>query len=149
MFSSIGDQEILKEEVLWNRYPADIALNQETFGYIPRFSEMRYNNNKTLGGLWYNEGLSQTLGRFWNPLDNVGAEYSENISINRQFVSSGVQDSVNNSGNQGKLRLTDTFRILPSSSGFQYPTTGVIYSHIFHSLYVNRELPVYSIPDLT
>lgn len=147
MFASIGDQEVLKEEVLWNSYLDTIPLNQGTFGYIPRFSEMRYKNNMHIGNLVQEDqnGLSQTLGRWWDEaLVHSTGSYDASIEINWQFNKCYDLDA-----SDGGLRTTDVFRVLPSLGGNQFPAEGTVYMHVFHSIYVNRSLPLYSTPDLT
>lgn len=141
MFSGIGDQEILKEEVMYNNKTSELTKNQETFGYIPRHSEYRYKNNVFTGDLIYNAGVSQHLGRIWNPTEVHGAVYDQDIEIGELFVKSG---SLLNGG----IRLTDVFRILTTNKDVQYPTEGVIYAHIFHSIYMNRALPMFATPKL-
>lgn len=141
IFSGIGDQEILKEEVLYNPITAEVTKNSETFGYIPRFSEMRYKNNLYVHNLAFVQGgLSQHLGRWWDPATTVGAVYDSTIQIDETFIKAGSELA-------GGIRLTDVFRILPSGDD-TYPSEGVIYGHLFHSIYVNRALPMFSTPKL-
>lgn len=135
MFASIGDQEIAKEEVLYNPIIADEEKNFETFGYIPRFSEYRYKNNMHVGILSYDAGLSQHLGRIWDL-----AGYDNDIEIDSVFTSS-APDLV------GGIRITDTFRTLPSGVT-QFPSEGLIYAHVFHTIWVDRALPMFSTPKL-
>lgn len=135
MFAGIGDQEIAKEEVLYNPIIADEEKNFETFGYIPRFSEYRYKNNMHVGILSYDAGLSQHLGRIWDL-----AGYDTDIEIDSVFTSS-APDLV------GGIRITDTFRTLPSGVT-QYPSEGLIYAHVFHTIWVDRALPMFSTPKL-
>lgn len=141
MFSSIGDQEIYKEEVLYNPYTAQEDKNAETFGYIPRFSEMRYKNNVHIGNLNDSFGLSQHLGRVWNTETVNGATYDTTIEINDVFVSSAPVLL-------GGIRESDVFRAIPNGVG-SLTSEGTIYAHLFHTVYVNRALPMYSTPDLT
>lgn len=141
MFASIGDQEILKEEVLYNPLTAEEEKNFETFGYIPRFSEYRFKNNIHVHNLNFNTGVSMHLGRIW-PQSVRGATYDSTIEINSNFTESDPFSI-------GGTRITDTFRILPvGESSVQYPGEGVMFTHIFHSIYVNRNLPMFSTPKL-
>lgn len=148
MFSSIGDQEILKEELLYNPIDALGALNQETWGYIPRFSEMRYINNLHVGHLNYQYGKSQHLGRIWSWENWLAPAYAL-IDIHDEFTNVSWNDLTPTIEGAGKIRNGDVFRVLPDQLGTSLPTEPVIYAHIFHSMYVNRELPLYSVPDLT
>lgn len=141
MFSSIGDQEILKEEVLYNPLTAEEEKNFETFGYIPRFSEYRFKNNIHVHNLNFNTGVSMHLGRIW-PQTVRGATYDSTIEINSNFTESDPFSI-------GGTRITDTFRVLPvGESSIQYPGEGVMFTHIFHSIFVNRNLPMFSTPKL-
>lgn len=145
MFAGIGDQEILKEELLYNPVTTVSTKNQDTFGYIPRFSEMRYVNNKHIGALNYTFGLSQHLGRYWDASNFVGATY-DTIEINEAFVTASTLTFPDPA--DGFLRLTDVFRALPSQGGESLPTEAIFYAHIFHSIWVKRALPYYSTPQL-
>lgn len=141
MFSGIGDQEILKEEVLYTPLTAEAAKNQETFGYIPRFSEMRYKNNFHHSNLNYNFGTSQHGGRI---LDTTYFDDMEDVVISKDFVSTYSKDLPN----LGDIRTSDMFRILPTPTGATGEYEGIIYMHIFHSVFVERALPLYSTPQL-
>lgn len=148
IFSGIGDQEILKEELYYTNITADAALNNDTFGYIPRHSEMRFKNNIFVGNLMWgsdtgtNEGLglSQHLGR-WVPPSIMDASAMNDLEIQTGLVKS---DSSYSWGH----RITDVFRTLPMSNSTQYPDEGTMFMHIFHSIYVNRVLPMYATPKL-
>lgn len=151
MFSSIGDQEILKEEVVWNPIIADAAKNEETFGYIPRFSEMRYKNNLFVGGLAHNTGVSQHLGRLWSTdVYTTAGAYDEFIEIDSDFTDVSPRGSAAFSEDFiGGIRIDDVFRILPNVVGTQFESEASIYAHVYHSIYANRQLPMFSVPDLT
>lgn len=142
-FANIGDQEILKEEVVYNPVIAQEELNRDTFGYIPRFSEMRYACNHYGGRLSYGIGLSKHLGRHWFGEDGYTnpTEYGNRIEINSDFVSSVAS-------NLGGTRITDVWRALPSEAS-QSPTQGVITAYVLFEASVERQLPLYSTPNLT
>lgn len=141
MFSGIGDQEILKEEVVYNPMTANLATNQETFGYIPRFSEMRYKNNIQVGQLNWTQGLSQHAGRIFG--QSLWSNPDE-LVIDDNFVSVYRGEEPTRGGD---LRLSEIWRILPGPVASD-PGEGTIYAHIFHSVYVNRALPMYSTPSI-
>jgi len=131
--------------VIYNPIVAHVAKNSETFGYIPRFSEYRYKNNVHTHNLNFNTGISMHLGRVWpSSVMTNGATYDSTIEINADFVESTPL-------NQGGIRITDTFRVLPTggtTEPTQYPNQGIIFSHLFHSIFVNRALPMFSTPKL-
>lgn len=150
IFASIGDQQILKEEVFYNAKTGEGAKNQQTFGYIDRFAEYKWMNNLHVANLNFTAGLSQHLGRVWDPELIHGAVYDENIQINAEFTMSAPVAAEIDSENYGGQRLVDVFRTIPSGNvtGTQYPTEGIIYTWFFHSIFVNRSLPLYSTPKL-
>lgn len=140
IFAGIGDQEILKEEVMYNSITAELAKNNDTFGYIPRFSEMRYRNNIHAGTLNYGTGLSMHLGRVFD-IDDMTYD---NLVIDQDFVTAYHDNAA---AGYGGLRVTDAFRTLPiAPDTSDLPARPTIKAHIFHSLYVNRQLPLYSTP---
>lgn len=140
MFSSIGDQEILKEEVVHDFTPGN-TNNEATFGYIPRHSEMKYMNNIFVGNLLWNTNRSQHLGRIWESY-LPGFDWST-IEIGVPFV-----HSIQNTG-AGGIREVDVFRVLPIATSGNSPAQHTLFAHVFHSIYVNRALPRYAVPDLT
>lgn len=145
IFSGIGDQEILKEEVLYNPITAQLAKNDETFGYIPRHSEMRYQNNIHVGRLNHFDGVSMHAGRIW---DVDITDWDTEIEINAAFVGTSL-DPVGNptTVDNGLIRYTDIWKVLPvSMSNPGNASQGVIFAHIFHSIFVNRALPMYATP---
>lgn len=149
IFAGIGDQEILKEEiVLWTK-TGESAKNNETFGYIPRYSEYRYRNGIHVGNLntpsSLGIGSEQHLGRIW---DYVQLEtlYSSDLEINRLFINMREWRENANYDVIGGLREDQVFTVLPSMVGTTFENT--IFCHVLHSLYVNRELPMFSTPKL-
>lgn len=157
MYASIGDQEILKEEVLYNGKTSELAKNFETFGYIDRFGDYKYKNNLHVHNMNWTHGLSMHLGRHWDQLTTIGAVYDDSIEINSPFINStsnGTDFGLDAGYSTAGHRLVDNFRVLPVSSGqttpnvTQWPTDGVIFGWIFHSIYVRRQLPLYSTPKL-
>jgi len=148
MFAGIGDQEILKEEVLYNAITLEVGKNNDTFGYIPRFSEMRYKNNYTVGELQFEFGLSMQDMRYWDRNVFQGTDY-DGLEINTEFVNVGKHDGVSAGGNTGgHTRTSDIFRVLPSNQEDVTPLEASIFAHLFHTVIVERQLPVYSTPQL-
>jgi len=144
MFAGIGDQEILKEELLFQNLTSAIADNQGTFGYIDRFAEAKFKNNLYGGDLTWGQGLSWHGGRHID-VANLSESYDDLTTINEAFTnSSNTPDYPRDAVDWGH-RLTDQFRVLPK--GFQANAQEmVITAHVFHSYYVNRQLPYYSVP---
>jgi len=48
-FANIGDQPILNKEVWFSWYDADIAWNEEIFGYLPQYAQFKYSNDIVSG----------------------------------------------------------------------------------------------------
>jgi len=147
IFAGIGDQEILKKEVLLNTLTTDFlaGVNEETFGYIPRYSEMKYRNGIYGGNLTSTFGLSQHFGRWWLPINNVDVNY-DLIVINEQFINMQDPDVYEFRATRGGLRESDNFSILPTLGGAT--TENTIFCHILISSFVNRNLPMFSTPKL-
>lgn len=71
-FAFLGEQEVLNKELYYNQ--AD-SLNEETFGYIPRYSEYRYNASRVSGE------MRKTLD-FWH----MAREFANRPLLNQSFV---------------------------------------------------------------
>jgi len=144
IFAGIGDQEIRKEEILYNSKTTDLAKNNETFGYIPRYSEMRYRNSKFGSNLQAQSwGLGLHFGRWWDPEFTVGSIY-DRLVIDENFVNTKEQTG---GGIEGSLRVAQIFKSLPTLFNNEV-TQNQIFGHIMHSIYVNRALPMFSTPKL-
>lgn len=144
MFAGIGDQEILKEEILYNAKTTDLAKNQDTFGYIERFAEYKYQNDIHIMQLNWTGGLGQHIGRIWNPETTVGNQYDE-LVINQTFI-----NTMNTDADQanGKIRITDVWRLLVGKPFVTWPNQATIFAHLFHTITVDRALPLFSTPKL-
>lgn len=87
-FAHLGEQEIKNSEVMLTD---DTEHNQGTFGYIPRYSEYRYTNNRVAGefrdtlAFWH-------LGRIFDP-ENPPALNSEFIECNPRTDIYAVEDT--------------------------------------------------------
>lgn len=152
MFTHIGDQEIAQEEFFYWGGLSDQEANKNTFGYIPRYSEMKYHCNQTIGILNYVDNLSKHLGRYWtndyfidnaDDLNDLGL-----LGLTPNFIQMR-DDSANSIA--GGLRTGDAFRVMRLGSwvGAGELTEEPCYAHMLHSIYVDRSLPYYSTPDLT
>lgn len=143
MFCTIGDQEVLKEEVMYNNLQADAAKNQETFGYIERYAEARHINNIYGTNLARNAGLSIHAGKWYDPQTTTGSNYDAAIEINKDFIDAdptGIGATL-----KGGTRVTDIFRTLTLSNGL--PTEMTIVAYVMHRISVLRALPLYSTPS--
>lgn len=71
-FAFLGEQEVLNQEVFFDG--AD-GLNKETFGYIPRYSEYRFQNNRVAGQM-------RTTLNFWH----LGRDFGVRPFLNADFI---------------------------------------------------------------
>lgn len=142
-FSSIGDQEVLKEEVMYNAFPAEASKNQETFSYVPRFSEARTMLNHFGSSLAWKLGigLSTHMGMWFDPSVVNGAEYDDTIQLDQYFISCNIR-----TGGEGGLRGGDIWRVLTFPNGAT--ASRVCIGYVYNKIIVNRPLPMYSTPSL-
>jgi len=137
IFTTIGDQEVRKEEAFFNNLELD--KNNETFGYIPRYAEASFINNNYGTNLAFNAGLSVHLGKWYDPDSMVGTQYDDNIEINREFLRADATW-------QGGTRVSDVFKVLTFPNGGA--SMNPIYAYIFHNIKALRPLPQFSTPSL-
>ena len=71
-FAHIGEQEIKQAELY-----ADPATQNETFGYVPRYSEYKFENNRVAGDF-------KTTLNYWH----LGRIFANNPSLNSAFIQS-------------------------------------------------------------
>lgn len=125
-FAGIGDQAVKFKELRYdfNNAAANIAHNEETFGYIPRFSEYR----------WNNDIISAQMRTLWISF-HLGRIFTENVvtaltvpALNREFVACIP-------------RVDDVFQIGAAQDH-------EIYCHIFNKVHVRRSLPKFGVPSL-
>lgn len=113
-FAFLGEQEVLKGELGWRNASSD----DDVFGYIPRYSEYRYNPSRVAGQ------MATTLD-FWH----MGRKLDLTVApaLNKDFISCGIN-------------VTD--RIFAVDD----PTNDVIVAHIFHNINAVRPMPKYGTP---
>lgn len=71
-FQHIGEQEVKNKEIYW---ATDEAWNEETFGYVPRYAEYKYMNNRVAGE--FRSSLS-----FWH----MGRIFNDKVNLNANFI---------------------------------------------------------------
>lgn len=117
-FAHIGDQAIRKEEIYYLWPQASQEENKETWGYIPRYSEYRFQNDIMSGQMRYTF-LNWNLARYFvgNHAPALGSQFMEcNPDTGRVFVTGQAEDE--------------------------------IYCHIYHKVTAIRPLPKWGIPRL-
>lgn len=158
MFANIGDQEVLKEEVMYNSKTGKSALNQGTFGYIERYAEMKFLQNRygsNLTGYTGKQEWAKSIhdGRIWSEgIMDDDTRYNDQIEISKWFVSvirhnDGGVYWPSYTGDNGQFRTDDLFNslTLPYNLG---TTKNPIIGLIYHDIWVNRALPFHSTPAL-
>lgn len=139
IFTTVGDQEVLKEEAFYNNITAEASKNLETFGYIPKYAEASFINNNYGTNLAWNAGLSMHLGKRYDPDTMHGTAMDNAIEINREFLRA---DSVYIGG----TRVSDAFKVLTTPLG--NPTMNPIIAYVLHEVKALRPLPQFSTPSL-
>lgn len=75
-FAHIGEQAILNKEVYWDHnYPSTGANPNDTFGYIPRYAEYKFQNSTV-------HGYFRSQDAYWH-MDRI---FAESPSLNKDFV---------------------------------------------------------------
>lgn len=125
-FAGIGDQEIKFKELRYdyNNVAANINHNEETFAYIPRYSEYRWNND-IISGQMRTIWQSFHLGRIFT--NDAILALTEPV-LNAEFISNIP-------------RVDDIFQIGAAQDH-------EIYCHIFNTVNVWRALPKFGVPSL-
>lgn len=125
-FAAIGDQAVKFKELRYdyNNAAPNIAHNEATFGYIPRYSEYR----------WHNDIISAQMRTIWTSF-HLGRIFTQDLEdslltpvLDREFVSC-------------RPRVADVFQIGAAQDH-------EIYCHIFNNVHVWRQLPKFGIPSL-
>lgn len=114
-FAHIGEQPILNKEIFID--PVD-SVRQTEFGYIPRYSEMRFENSRVAGD--FKESLA-----IWH----LGRIFSSQPNLNADFISAGDQSNYS--------------RIFAVQDGTDY-----IYAQFLNRITVTRALPQFGVPTI-
>lgn len=114
-FAHLGEQEIENREL----YAYTTAGNQ-TFGYIPRYSELKYQPSRVTGD--FRSSLS-----YWH----MGRIFSAAPALNNDFIKCDP------------LEVNRVFAVTDTD-----PTQDTIFMHILHKIGVQRRLPKFGTPSL-
>lgn len=119
-FALIGDQPIRNKEVWFSWYDADIAWNDEIFGYLPQYTQHRYSNDIVSGQM-------RTL---W-----------ESFHLGRKFTGAGEvvlnSDFITCTPDIGRVFIVD-------AEGGEHET----FVHAYVGIEVLRRLPYQGLPQL-
>lgn len=119
----IGEQELLSKELFYSFDADATADNNATFGYIPRYSEYKFQNDRVAGD------FRDTLG-FWH----LGRKFTSRPSLDALFT------TMYENGETGE----ETFRrIFANQDGTDY-----LWVQIYHNLKAIRPLPYFGIPNV-
>lgn len=111
-FANIGEQAVSNKEV----YGFDNASAGGTFGYVPRYAEYKFENNRVAGDF-------RTNLDFWH----MGRIFSAPPSLNQQFI------EVSNVGTDRVFAVTD-------------PDVQKLYCHVLNKVRAVRPMPKYGTP---
>lgn len=112
-FAHLGEQAVLNREIYYE--DGDIQ-NDDTWGYVPRYSEYRYNPSRVSGEF-------QTNLNFWH----MGRIFASRPSLNQSFI---------------EMDDTTVNRVFAVPD----PSFSKIYAHVFHRIKATRKLPKYGTP---
>lgn len=113
VFANIGEQEILNKEVM-----AYSNVGTDTFGYIPRYAEYKYSNNRVAGD------FRQSLD-FWH-LSRIFT-FGSPVPLNADFVTCNPGERI--------FAVTD-------------PEIDHIYLNFYNHLWAKRQLPRFGTPTI-
>lgn len=117
----IGEQEILSKEVFMGLEDVDDPDNQTLFGYIPRYSEYKFKNDRVAGD--FRDTLS-----FWH--------------LGRIFTSRPTLDDVFTTMYEDGSGGEETYRrVFAVQDGTDY-----LWMQLFHRLTAKRPLPYFGVP---
>lgn len=120
----LGEQAILSKELFFSFDNADNADNQLTFGYTPRYSEWKFQNDVTTGDM-------RTTLDFWT-LTRI---FTARPVLDEDFTTINEQGIENDEESMRRI-----FQVEDS--------TDYLWVNIFHRLSVSRKLPYFGVPKL-
>lgn len=122
-FANLGEQEIKSKEVFYSFADGDHVVNQSLFGYIPRYAEYKFKQNRIAGD------FRDTLA-FWH--------------LSRIFTARPTLDSDFLRMQENNAVLEETYRrIFANQDGTDY-----LWMQLFHRLTAKRPLTYFGVPHL-
>ncbi|AXH77401.1 MAG: major capsid protein [Microviridae sp.] len=118
-FAQLGEQEVLNKEVFWDETDVNNVWNDLEFGYIPRYSEYKFNNSSVHGQFRPGETLEN-----WTMV----RKFENRPALNEEFISS--EDAT-----QDIFNVTD-------------PNEDKYFVQIYHNISAIRALPYFGTPTL-
>lgn len=121
--ANLGEQEILSKEIFYSFDNADDEANQTVFGYIPRYAEYKFQNDRIAGD------FRDSLG-FWH----LGRKFTSRPSLDLHLT------TIYEDGDSEE----ETFRrIFAVQDGTDY-----IWFQLYHRLTAKRPLPYFGVPQI-
>lgn len=114
IFAHLGEQEVKNYELYYESSTPN--TNNETFGYLPRYAEYRYNPSTVSGEF-------RTNLAFWT----LSRIFASRPGLNQQFI---------------EMDYTELDRIFAVTD----PDSDRIYAHIYHRIKAVRKLPLFGTP---
>lgn len=124
-FANIGEQETLNKEIFFNPFVAGDAANNGTFGYLPRYSEYKFSNDRVAGDF-------RTTLAFWHEARIFNAAPSLDVDFT----------TMRENGGGGSDEETYR-RIFAVQDGTDY-----LWMQLFHNLKAKRPLPYFGVPSI-
>lgn len=125
--AKLGEQEVLSKEIFMSYDADDNADNQLVFGYVPRYADYKFRNDRIAGD------FHTTLG-FWH----LSRFFTERPSLDSEFL------RINENGGGTPDQWEESFRrIFAVQDGTDY-----IWFQLFHRLTCMRPLPYFGVPSI-
>lgn len=121
--AKLGEQTILSREAFFSFDNTQDAANNATFGYIPRYAEYKFKNDRIAGDFRDNLG-------FWH--------------LGRNFVARPTLDQLFTTMYENNTADEETYRrIFAVTDGTDY-----LWCQLFHKLKAQRPLPYFGVPKI-
>lgn len=125
--ANLGEQEIVNKEVFFSFNADDDDDNATTFGYIPRYAEYKFMNDRIAGD------FRTTLG-FWH----LTRKFLQRPSLDEYFT------TIYQEGGPGAEVYEESFdRIFAVQDGTDY-----LWMQLYHRLTAKRPLPYFGVPSI-
>lgn len=126
--ANLGEQEIKGKEVFWSKLAADDDDNDSLFGYIPRYAEYKFHNDRIAGD------FRDTLG-FWH----LGRKFIVRPVLDKAFTTIFEDgEDVEEGAQEESFR-----RIFAVQDGTDY-----LWMQLYHNLKAMRPLPYFGVPTI-
>lgn len=120
--ANLGEQEIKSKEVFYSYLGTDDAANQGVFGYIPRYAEYKFKNDRIAGDF-------RTSLNFWH----LGRIFTQRPVLAPRFT---TMEEQNPSFEETSRRI------------FASETGDYLWMQLFHRLTAKRPLPYFGVPSI-